>query len=102
MKEVLVMEIKPLGDRVVVKDIEAEEETTESGIVLPESAKEEPQEGEVVAVGAGKKLDNGERLTMDVSEGDRVIYGKYAGTEIEFDGEEYLVISEKDVLAIVE
>ncbi|ADL13574.1 co-chaperone GroES [Acetohalobium arabaticum] len=96
------MEIKPLGDRVVVKDIEAEEETTESGIVLPESAKEEPQEGEVVAVGAGKKLDNGERLTMDVSEGDRVIYGKYAGTEIEFDGEEYLVISEKDVLAIVE
>lgn len=102
MKEVLVMEIKPLGDRVVVKDIEVEEETTESGIVLPESAKEEPQEGEVVAVGEGKKLDNGERLTMDVSEGDRVIYGKYAGTEIEFDGEEYLVISEKDVLAIVE
>lgn len=96
------MEIKPLGDRVVIQDIEVEEETTESGIVLPDSAKEEPQEGEVVAVGEGKKLDSGERLAMDVSEGDRVIYGKYAGTEVEFDGEEYLVVSEKDVLAIVE
>ncbi|MBM7624053.1 co-chaperone GroES [Sporohalobacter salinus] len=96
------MEIKPLGDRVVIQDIEVEEETTESGIVLPDSAQEEPQEGEVVAVGEGKKLDSGERLSMDVSKGDKVIYGKYAGTEIEYDGEEYLVVSEKDILAIVE
>ncbi|MGM0472204.1 MAG: co-chaperone GroES [Bacillota bacterium] len=95
------MEIKPLGDRVVVQAIE-EEETTESGIVLPDSAKEKPQEGEVFAVGDGKKLDNGDRLEMDVTTGDRVIYGKYAGTEIDIDGEEYLVISEKDILAIVE
>jgi len=96
------MGIKPLGDRVVVKALEAKEETTESGIVLPDSAKEKPQEGEVVAVGEGKKLESGERLELDVSVGDKVVYGKYAGTEIEFDGEEYLVISEKDILAIVE
>ncbi|KXS42209.1 MULTISPECIES: co-chaperone GroES [unclassified Candidatus Frackibacter] len=96
------MGIKPLGDRVVVQALEAKEETTESGIVLPDSAKEKPQEGKVVAVGEGKKLDSGERLELDVSEGDKVVYGKYAGTEIEFDGEEYLVISEKDILAIVE
>jgi chaperonin GroES len=96
------MGIKPLGDRVVVKAVEEKEETTESGIVLPDSAKEKPQEGEVVAIGDGKKLDNGERLEIDVDEGDKVIYGKYAGTEVEFNGEEYLVITEKDILAIVE
>ncbi|MCK8824398.1 co-chaperone GroES [Fuchsiella alkaliacetigena] len=96
------MNIKPLGDRVVIKDIEAQEETTDSGIVLPDSAQEKPQEGEVVAVGAGKKLDSGERMDVEVSEGDRVVYGKYAGTEIEVDGEEYLVVSEKDILAIIE
>ncbi|SJZ34251.1 co-chaperone GroES [Selenihalanaerobacter shriftii] len=96
------MGIKPLGDRVVMKALEEKEETTESGIVLPESAKEKPQEGEIVAVGEGKKLDNGDRVDLDVTTGDRVIYGKYAGTEIEFEGEEYLVISEKDVLAVIE
>ena len=96
------MDIKPLGDRVVLEQVEVEEETTESGIVIPDSAQEEPQEGKVVAVGPGKKLDNGEVSEMQVEEGDVVVYDDYAGTELQRNGKEYLVLSEKDILAIVE
>ncbi|MFO7820269.1 MAG: co-chaperone GroES [Halanaerobacter sp.] len=96
------MNIKPLGDRVVIKQVEAEEETTESGIVIPDSAQDEPQEGKVVAVGPGKRLDNGEVAEMQVEEGDTIVYDDYAGTELKRNGEEYLVLSEKDILAIVE
>ena len=96
------MNIKPLGDRVVIKGLESEEETTDAGIVIPDSAKEEPQQGEVVAVGEGRKLEDGELVEPQVSEGDKVIYAKYAGDEIEHEGEEYLIVSEKDILAIVE
>ncbi|MGM0370120.1 MAG: co-chaperone GroES [Bacillota bacterium] len=96
------MDIKPLGDRVVIKKVEAKEETTPGGIVIPDSAKEEPQEGKVVAVGPGKQLDTGEVAEPQVDEGDVVIYNKFAGNELKRDGEEYLVVSEKDILAIVE
>ena len=94
------MNIKPLGDRLVIKPMEGEEKT-KSGIVLPDTAKEKPQQGKVVAVGAGRVLDSGERAAMDVSVGETVLYAKYAGTEFKLDGEEYLVLSERDVLAIV-
>ncbi|WP_018249284.1 co-chaperone GroES [Orenia marismortui] len=94
------MNIKPLADRVVIKSVEKEEKT-KSGIVLPDTAKEKPQEGEVVAVGEGKKLDNGEVIAPEVSVGDVVIYGKFAGTEIKHEGEEYLILSEKDILALL-
>jgi chaperonin GroES len=93
--------IKPLGDRVVIKVLEKEEKT-KSGIVLPDTAKEKPQEGKIVAVGTGKVLENGQRVALDVKEGDKVIFSKYAGTEIKIDGQEYLILSERDVLAIVE
>lgn len=93
--------LKPLGDRVVVKVVEQEEKTS-GGILLPQTAKEKPQEAEVLAVGPGKLLDDGKRAPMDVREGDRVVFAKYAGTEIKSHGEEVLVISEKDILAIVE
>lgn len=93
--------IKPLGDRVVIKVLEREEKT-KSGIVLPDTAKEKPQEGKIVAVGTGKVLDNGQRIALDVKEGDKVIFSKYAGTEVKLDGEEYLILSERDILAIVE
>jgi chaperonin GroES len=93
--------IKPLGDRVVIKVLEREEKT-KSGIVLPDTAKEKPQEGKIVAVGTGKVLDNGQRVPLDVKEGDKVIFSKYAGTEVKIDGQDYLILSERDVLAIVE
>lgn len=93
--------IKPLGDRVVIKVLEREEKT-KSGIVLPDTAKEKPQEGKIVAVGTGKMLENGQRVALDVKEGDKVIYSKYAGTEVKFDGQDYLILSERDILAIVE
>ena len=93
--------IKPLGDRVVIKTLE-KEEVTKSGIVLPDTAKEKPQEGKIVAVGTGKMLDNGQRVPLDVKEGDKVIFSKYAGTEVKIDGQDYLILSERDVLAIVE
>ncbi len=95
------MNIKPLGDRVVIKTIEREEKT-ESGIVLPDTAKEKPQEGEVLAVGQGRLLESGEHQAPEVSVGDRVIYAKYAGTEVKHMGEELLLISEKDILAILQ
>ena len=96
------MKLKPLGDRLVVKPID-EEETTASGIVLPDTAKEKPQKGKVLAVGDGKvNEDTGKRTPLDVSEGDEVLYSKYGGTEIKIDGEELLVLRESDVLARVE
>jgi chaperonin GroES len=95
------MKLKPLGDRLIVKAVE-EEETTASGIVLPDTAKEKPQKGKVLAVGDGKLDYNGQRVPLDVSEGDEVLYSKYGGTEIKIDGEELLVLRESDVLAKVQ
>ena len=92
--------IRPVGDRVVVKPA-AKEEVTKSGIVIPDTAKEKPQEGTVIAVGSGRLLDNGDRSAMDVREGDRVLFAKYGGTEFKLDGEEYLVLKENDILAIL-
>ncbi|MFC7372434.1 co-chaperone GroES [Fictibacillus iocasae] len=92
--------LKPLGDRIVIELVESEEKTA-SGIVLPDTAKEKPQEGKVVAVGTGRVADNGERIALEVSEGDTVIYSKYAGTEVKYQGKEYLILRETDVLAIV-
>ncbi len=94
------MNLQPLGDRVVIKVLPQEEKLA-SGLVLPGNAKEKPQEGEVVAVGTGRTLDNGTKLNMDVKVGDKVIYSKYAGSEVKVNGQEYLILSEKDVLAIV-
>jgi chaperonin GroES len=93
--------IKPLEDRIVVKTLEAEQ-TTASGLVIPDSAKEKPQEGEVLAVGPGRIDDNGNRVPLDVAVGDKVIYSKYGGTEVKYSGEEYLILSARDILAIVE
>jgi len=93
--------LRPLGDRVVVKPT-PREEMTKSGIVLPDTAKEKPQEGKVLAAGPGRTLEDGKREQMDVKEGDRVLYAKYAGTEFKLDGEELLIVSQKDILAIVE
>ena len=93
--------IKPLGDRVVIKALEKEEKTI-SGIVLPDTAKEKPQKGKVIAVGTGKVLDNGQRVALEVTEGQEVIFSKYAGTEIKIDNVDYLILSERDILAIVE
>ena len=93
--------IQPLGDRVVVKAL-ARETVTKSGLVLPDTAKEKPQEGEVLAVGPGKVLDNGKRTTPEVKVGERVLFARYAGTEIKMDGEEYLILRENDVMGIVE
>ena len=95
------MKLKPLGDRLIVRAID-EEETTVSGIVLPDTAKEKPQKGEVIAVGDGALDDNGNRKPLDVKDGDTVLYSKYGGTEIKVDGEELLVLRESDVLAKVE
>ena len=93
--------IKPLEDRIVVKAVEAEQ-TTASGLVIPDTAKEKPQEGEVIAVGPGRIDDHGNRVPVDVAVGDKVIYSKYGGTEVKYAGEEYLVLSARDLLAVVE
>lgn len=93
------MNIKPLADRVVIKALPMEEKT-KSGIIMPDTAKEKPQEGEVVAVGPGK-MEKNVRVALDVKAGDRVIYSKYAGTEVKYDGEEYLILKEADILAII-
>lgn len=93
--------LKPLADRLLVKPIEQEERTA-SGIILPETAKEKPQEGEVLAVGPGARKDDGSRIEMEVKVGDRVLFAKYAGTEIKIEGEKYLILRESDVLAIVQ
>jgi chaperonin GroES len=93
--------IRPLQDRVIIRRIE-ESEQIRGGIIIPDSAKEKPQEGEVIAVGAGKKLDSGERVALDVKEGDRVLFGKYAGTEVKLDNEDYLIMREDDILGVIE
>jgi chaperonin GroES len=94
----MAMNLKPLGDRVIVKPI-VKEEVTKGGIVLPDTAKEKPQEGEIVAVGPGKLADDGKRIELDVKKGDRVIYAKYAGTEWKYENQEYLILRESDILA---
>jgi chaperonin GroES len=93
--------LRPLGDRVVIKPT-PREEMTKSGIVLPDTAKEKPQEGEILSVGPGKILDDGSREAMDVAVGDKVLYAKYAGTEFKVEGDELLILSQKDILAVVE
>lgn len=93
--------IRPLSDRVVVKPLPMEE-VTKGGIVLPDTAKEKPQKGEVVAVGPGRLLDNGQRVAVDVKVGDKVLYSKYAGNEVKLDGEEYLILREADILGVIE
>ncbi len=95
------MKIRPLQDRIIVKRIE-EEKTSKGGIIIPDTAKEKPQEGKVVAVGKGKIRDDGVLQTLDIKKGDRVLFGKFAGTEVTLDGEEHLIISEDDVLGVVE
>ena len=92
--------LKPLGDRIIIELVELEEKTA-SGIVLPDTAKEKPQEGKVVAVGTGRVLENGERVALEVSVGDRIIFSKYAGTEVKYEGNEYLIVRENDILAII-
>lgn len=95
------MKLKPLHDRVLVKRLESEE-VTKGGIIIPDSAKEKPIKGEVVAVGPGKTSDKGEKIKMNVEKGNKVLFNKYAGTEIKIDGEEFLVMREDDILAIIE
>lgn len=94
------MQVVPLGDRVLVKPLE-EEEKTKGGIVLPDTAKEKPQEGEVIAVGDGKLLDNGQKVPLQVKKGEKVLYGKYSGTEVKIDGVDHLIVREEDILAII-
>jgi chaperonin GroES len=99
MKEVS-MNLKPLADRVIVKALEAEEKTA-GGIIIPDNAKEKPQKGEIVAVGPGKIADNGQKIDMALKKGDTVLYGKYSGTEVTVDGNDYLILRESDVLAVL-
>jgi chaperonin GroES len=94
------MKIRPLHDRILIKRVE-EREAQRGGIIIPDSAKEKPQEGEVVAVGNGKMLENGTRVPLDVQAGDRILFGKYSGSEIKVDGEEYLILREDEVLGIL-
>ncbi len=96
----MVMKIRPLGDRVLVKRIK-EEEKTKGGIIIPDTAKEKPQEGEVVAVGRGKVTDDGKVLALDVKSGDRILFGKYSGSEIKIEGDEYLILREDDILGVM-
>lgn len=95
------MALKPLGDRIVARQLDAQEKT-KSGIILPDSAKEKPQEAKVIAVGTGRLLDDGTIKPLEIRNGDRVLYGKYSGTEISLQGEDYLILREEDVLAIVQ
>ena len=99
----MALNLKPLGDRVIVEPIEKDEETFAGGaLVLPETAREKPQQGKIIAAGPGKKDDEGQRIPMDVEEGQRVLYAKYGGTEIKIDGKKLLILKESDILAIVE
>jgi chaperonin GroES len=95
------MAVRPLDDRALIKQSQAEEKTP-GGIVLPDTAKEKPQRGKVIAVGPGKLLDNGKRSPMSIKKGDEVYYGKYAGTEVKIDGEQYVIVRESDVLGVIE
>ena len=95
------MKIRPLHDRVIIRRLE-EEEKTKGGIIIPDSAKEKPLEGKVIAAGKGKILENGEIRPLDVKEGDRILFGKYSGTEIKIDGEEHLILREEDILGVIE
>lgn len=95
------MQLQPLGDRVIVTPAEDAESRTPSGLVIPDTAKEKPQIGEVIAVGPGGRDDDGDRIPMDISVGDKVLYSKFAGTEVKLDGRDYLVLSERDLLAVV-
>ena len=95
------MKIRPLQDRIIVKRIEGEEKT-KGGIIIPDTAKEKPMEGEIIAVGSGKVLDNGERAKPEVKAGDRVLFSKYAGTEVKIEGEEHLIMREDDILGVIE
>ena len=95
------MKVRPLQDRIIVQRID-EEETTVGGIIIPDTAKEKPQQGKIIAVGKGKILDNGTRIEPDVKTGDKVLFGKYAGTEVKLDGEEYLIMREDDILGVLE
>ena len=95
------MKIRPLNDRLLIKRLE-EEGTTAGGIIIPDSAKEKPAEGEVVAVGPGKTNDKGERVAMQIKDGDRVLFSKYGGTDVKLDGEDYLIMREDDILGIIE
>ena len=97
----MAVNIRPLNDRIIVRRME-EQEQMRGGLYIPDTAKEKPQEGEVLAVGNGKLLDNGQRIAIDLKAGDRILFGKYAGTEIKLDGEEYLILREDDVLGVVE
>ena len=97
----MAIKIRPLQDRVIVKRIEEEAEKTKGGIIIPDTAKEKPQEGKVIAVGAGKMTDDGKRLALDVKAGDKILFGKYSGSEVKIDDEEYLIMKEDDVLAII-
>lgn len=96
------MKIRPLHDRILLKRIEEEEEVRRGGIIIPDTAKEKPQEGKVIAVGSGKLLENGQRVALDVKTGDRVLFGKYAGSEVKIEDEEYLILREEDILGILE
>jgi chaperonin GroES len=94
------LNVRPLGDRVIIKAL-PQEDKTKGGIILPDTAKEKPQQGEVVAVGSGRILENGTKVTMEVKAGDKVLYGKYSGTEIKIEGEEYLIVKESEILGII-
>ena len=96
------MDIRPLHDRIVVKRLEQQEATTSGGLFIPDSAKEKPQEGQVVAVGNGKKTEDGKVIALDVKVGDRILFGKYSGSDIKLDGEEYMIMREDEVLAVLE
>ena len=94
--------IRPLHDRLIVKRLEEQEQRSAGGIIIPDTAKEKPQEGKVLAVGAGKKNEDGKRTPLDVKAGDRILFGKYSGSDIKIDGEEHLILREEDVLAVLE
>ncbi len=96
------MKIRPLYDRVVVRRLEEKESTTAGGLFIPDSAKEKPQEGEVVAVGKGKRLENGSVVALDVQAGDRILFGKYSGSDIKLDGQEYMIMREDEILGILD
>jgi chaperonin GroES len=93
------MALTPLGDRILIRRTEEDEQTTSGGIIIPDTAKEKPQEGEVIAVGQGRILDNGDRQPIDVAAGDKILFGKYSGTEVAYDNEELLILREDDILA---